>query len=61
MPFFQVDALFQELDQIIPNNFMSQTFADSSAGRVSVTPPSSILTTAQQEVCKVYTFPLSKI
>ena len=48
----QVDTLFQELDQLIPNNFMSQTFADSSPGLVSATPPSSNLTPAQREVCQ---------
>ena len=46
----QVDTLFQELDQIIPNNFMSQTFEDSSASLASATPPSSSLTPAQREV-----------
>ena len=46
-----MDTLFQELDQIIPNNFMSQTFEDSSASLVSAAPPRPSLTSAQQEVC----------
>lgn len=46
----QVDSLFQELDKILPNNFMSQTFEDASAGTISATPASSNLTQAQLEV-----------
>lgn len=46
----QVDSLFQELDKILPNNFMSQTFVDASAGTISATPASSNLTQAQLEV-----------
>ncbi len=46
----QVDGLFQELDQILPNNFMSQTFEDSSASPISARPPASNLTQAQLEV-----------
>ncbi len=45
-----MDTLFQELDQIIPNNFMSQTFEDSSASLVSATPARANLTPAQREV-----------
>ena len=48
----QVDSLFQELDKILPNNFMSQTFEDASAGTISATPASSNLTQAQLEVNK---------
>lgn len=48
--FLQVENLFQELDKILPNNFMSQTFEDPSARLVSAIPPSSNLTQAQLEV-----------
>ena len=49
-----MDTLFQELDQIIPNNFMSQTFEDSSASLASATPPRTHLTSAQQEVSSYF-------
>ena len=46
----QVDGLFKELDNVLPNNFMSQMFGDSSVQPIPGRPPSSKLTQAQKEV-----------
>ncbi len=46
----QVDGLFKELDNVLPNNFMSQMFGYSSVQPVPGRPPSSKLTQAQKEV-----------
>ena len=46
----QVDGLFKELDNVLPNNFMSQMFGDSSVQPIPGRRPSSKLTQAQIEV-----------
>ena len=46
----QVDGLFKELDNVLPNNFMSQMFGDPSVQPNPGRPPSSKLTQAQKEV-----------
>ena len=50
LTFVQVNGLFKELDNVLPNNFMSQMFGDSSLQPVPVRPPNSKLTQAQIEV-----------